>query len=423
MMDDLYEPRFVSKLTRDTLGLILAGGRGSRLHDFTLWRAKPAIPFGGKYRIIDFTLSNCVNSGIRQIGVISQYKAHSLIRHIQKGWSFLRGEFGEFIELLPAQQRIERSWYLGTADAVYQNIDIIRSHNPRMVIILAGDHVYKMDYGPMLAFHVENNADLTIGCIDVPIDEAVNFGVMEIDNSNRVVDFSEKPDNPCARPDEANVAAVSMGIYVFDTEFLIEHLIKDSDSSQSRHDFGHDIIPSIIGIHRVFAYPFHNETNGKRGYWRDVGTIDSYWKANMELMDITPELNLYDRHWPIWTFQEQTPPAKLIFNDTDRRGIVTDSLISGGCIISGASVNHSLLSSNVHVDDHTVISDSVILPNVVIGKNCRINKSIIDKSTTIPDGTIVGENHRDDKQRFYVSDEGVVLVTPDMLGQKLHFSR
>lgn len=418
-----YSPRFISKLTKDTLALILAGGRGSRLKDLTLWRAKPAVPFGGCYRIIDFTLSNCVNSDIRQIGVISQYKAHSLIRHIQKGWNFFRGEFGEFIELLPAQQRIENSWYQGTANAVYQNLDIMRSHAPRLVLILAGDHVYKMDYGPMLAAHVEKNAALTIGCIEVPIADASAFGVMSIGADSRIQKFSEKPLQPEPLPGNDKVALASMGIYVFSTDFLIEQLIKDADAVNSGHDFGRDIIPSVIHDSPVFAYHFWDAANQDRAYWRDVGTVDSYWAANMELMGVSPELNLYDQQWPIWTYQEQTPPAKFVFNDEGRRGMAVDSLIADGCIVSGAKIVQSLLFCNVQVNSFSVVEQTVVLPNVVIGENCSIRRAIIDKGARIPDGTVIGEDLQRDAQQYHVTEQGIVLVTPDMLGQTLHFAR
>ena len=335
--------RFVSLLTRDTLALILAGGRGSRLKQLTRWRAKPAVPFGGKFRIIDFPLSNCMNSGIRRVGVLTQYKSHSLILHIQKGWGFLRGELGEYIELLPAQQRIdEASWYTGTANAVYQNLDILRNHDPRFVLILAGDHIYKMDYGSMLAFHVEQGADMTVGCIEVPVGEASAFGVMSVDSNRRVVKFSEKPAAPEPIPGAPELALASMGIYIFNTAFLYEQLIKDADAVDSSHDFGKDIIPSVIGNYRVMAYPFRDPATGRRAFWRDVGTIDAYWRANMELIAVTPELNLYDREWPIWTYQEQWPPAKFVFNDEGRRGMAVDSMVSGGDIISGSLVRRSL---------------------------------------------------------------------------------
>ncbi len=418
-----YTPRFVSKLTKSTLALILAGGRGSRLKDLTLWRAKPAVPFGGKYRIIDFPLSNCVNSDIHQIGVISQYKAHSLIRHLQKGWNFMRGEFGEFIELLPAQQRIENSWYSGTANAVYQNLDIIRSHKPRLVLVLAGDHVYKMDYGPMLACHVENNADLTVGCVEVPINDAHSFGVMSISDDKRIHAFAEKPKQPEPVPGNNQAALASMGIYVFNTEFLLEQLIKDADESKTKHDFGENIIPSVIDRYQVFAYPFVDSARGVQAYWRDVGTVDSYWKANMELIGVTPELDLYDQEWPIWTYQEQVPPGKFVFDDDNRRGMAIDSMVSDGCIISGSHIKHSLLFNNTRVNSYSRIDSSVVLPDVTIGEHCQIHRAIIDKGAVIADGTVIGEDLQQDAQRFHVTDEGIVLVTPDMLGQTLHYAR
>lgn len=416
-------PRFVSRLTRDTLALILAGGRGSRLKHLTLWRAKPAVPFGGKFRIIDFVLSNCMNSGIRRIGVLTQYKAHSLIQHIQKGWGFLRGEFGEFIELLPAQQRIETSWYAGTADAVYQNLDIIRNHNPSYVLILAGDHIYKMDYGPMIAHHVGHGADMTVGCIEVPLERATAFGVMSVDNEGRVRKFTEKPANPEPIPGRSDIALASMGIYVFNTSFLYEQLIKDADTPGSSHDFGKDIIPNAIQKYRVIAYPFRDVQSGRQAYWRDVGTVDAFWEANLELIGVTPELNLYDEDWPIWTYQEQLPPAKFVFNDDGRRGMAVDSMVSGGCVVSGALVQHSLLFSNVKVHSYARVVDSVVLPNVDIGRHCRITKAVIDKGCRIPPGTVIGENLEQDARRFYVTQGGVVLVTAEMLGQELHHVR
>jgi glucose-1-phosphate adenylyltransferase len=415
--------RFVSRLTRNTLALILAGGRGSRLRQMTLWRAKPAVPFGGKFRIIDFPLSNCINSGIRMIGVLTQYKAHSLIQHVQQGWSFLRGEFGEFIELLPAQQRIESTWYAGTADAVYQNLDIIRIHKPEHVLILAGDHIYKMDYGAMLAHHVESQADMTVGCIEVPLEDAKAFGVISIDANGRVVEFNEKPENPNPMPGSEDLALVSMGIYVFNTAFLYEQLIKDADDVYSTHDFGHDIIPRLIKKYRVSSFPFRDTQGKQSAYWRDVGTIDAFWEANLELIGVLPELNLYDNKWPIWTYQEQLPPAKFIFDDDDRRGMAIDSMVSGGCLISGATVRHSLLFSNVRVSSHTKLQDVVALPNVTFGRNCRITRAVIDKGCILPDGIVIGEDPVADAERFYVSPGGVVLVTPEMLGQELHFVR
>ena len=415
--------RFVSRLTRNTLALVLAGGRGSRLKHLTLWRAKPAVPFGGKFRIIDFPLSNCLNSGIRSIGVISQYKAHSLIQHIHRGWNFLRGEFGEFVELLPAQQRIEASWYLGTADAVYQNIDIIRMHDPEFVLILAGDHVYKMDYGPMIAEHVNSAADMTVGCIEVSLEQARAYGVMSIDESNRITAFAEKPEQPHPMPGREDVALASMGIYVFNTEFLYEQLIRDADDPASGHDFGKDIIPAVIRNYRVVAYPFRDEESGGQAYWRDVGTVDAFWKANQELIGVTPELNLYDEQWPIWTYQEQLPPAKFVFDEEDRRGMAIDSMVSGGCIISGATVRDSLLFSNVKVHSHALLQHAVVLPDVDIGERCRIKRAVIDKGCRIPPNTVIGEKPQEDAQRYYLTPEGVVLVTPEMLGQELHYVR
>ncbi|AMQ87422.1 glucose-1-phosphate adenylyltransferase [Marinobacter sp. LQ44] len=410
--------RFVSRLTRQTLALVLAGGRGSRLHDLTKWRAKPAVPFGGKFRIIDFPLSNCINSGISQVGVITQYKSHSLIRHIQRGWGFMRGELDEFVELLPAQQRIETSWYEGTADAVLQNLDIIRSHEPEYVLILAGDHVYKMDYGTMLAAHVEKEADITVGCIEVPIEDASAFGVMSVDDEFRITEFEEKPAAPKALPGQPGKALASMGIYVFSTKILFDELLRDHQlNSDSSHDFGKDIIPSVIRRLRVCAFPFRDPVNKKPAYWRDVGTIDSLWQANLELIDVSPELNLYDAHWPIWTYQEQLPPAKFIFDDEDRRGTAVDSMVAGGCIVSGARIRHSLLFSQVRVHSFTTIDDSVIFPDVDVGRNCHIRKAVIDRGCRIPDGTRIGFDKKADENRFHVSPKGVVLITPEMLGQ------
>jgi glucose-1-phosphate adenylyltransferase len=414
----------IGHLTRNTIALILAGGRGSRLVNMTDWRAKPAVPFGGKFRIIDFPLSNCVNSGIRKIGILTQYKSDSLIRHIQQGWGFLRGEFGEYVDLLPAQQRHgEDSWYKGTADAIYQNIDILRTRKPKHILILAGDHIYKMDYGAMLADHIEKNADLTIGCLEVSLEEATSFGVMDIDTNRRVKAFIEKPEHPPVMPGRTDTALASMGIYIFNADFLFEQLQKDADTLGSSNDFGKDIIPAVIDKYNVNAYPFLDLQSGAQSYWRDVGTIDAYWSANMELIGVNPAMNLYDNSWPIWTHQEQTPPAKFVFDDDDRRGLAVDSMVSGGCVISGAQIKHSLLFSNVRVNSYTSVQDSIILPQVNIGRHCRISKAIIEKGCDIPEGTIIGENRTEDERRFHVSQGGVVLVTPDMLGQKLHFVR
>jgi len=416
-------PRFVSRLTRNTLALILAGGRGTRLEGLTQWRVKPSVPFGGKFRIIDFPLSNCLNSGIRQVGILTQYKAHSLIRHLQQGWSFLRGEFGEFIELLPAQQRIEPNWYSGTADAVYQNIDILRSHSPKFVLILAGDHIYKMDYGEMIARHVDTEADLTVACIEVPIQEAHRFGVIGVNAAGVVTEFNEKPETPKTMPGSESMALASMGIYIFNTEFLYEQLIKDADMSQSSHDFGKDIIPAVIDNYRVVAYPFRDSSVKQQTYWRDVGTVDAYWQSNMELVEVVPELNLYDEDWPIWTYQEQLPPAKFVFNDDGRRGSAVDSLVSGGCLVSGAQIERSLLFSNVRVNSYTKIESSVILPNVNIGRGCHIKNAIIDKGCNIPENTLIGQDLVKDKEKYFVTEKGVVLVTPEMVGQEIHHVR
>lgn len=422
-MNTVHTERFVSRLTRNTLALILAGGRGSRLKDLTTWRAKPAVPFGGKFRIIDFPLSNCINSGIRRIGVLTQYKAHSLIQHIQKGWGFLRGEFGEFVELMPAQQRIQPSWYLGTADAVYQNLDIIRNHGADFVLILAGDHIYKMDYGPMIAFHVERQADLTVGCIEVPVHEGRDFGIVAVGEGGHIVEFQEKPEHPKPIPGSEELALASMGIYVFNTAFLIEQLIKDADNPKSAHDFGKDIIPAALEKYRVIAYPFRDVQSGRRGYWRDVGTVDAFWQANLELAEAVPDLNLYDTAWPIWTYQEQLPPAKFIYDDEDRLGLAVNSMVSGGCIICGAVVRHSLLFSNVRIDSDASVTDSVILPDVQVERGCRIRRAVIDKGCRLPAGTVIGENTEEDAKRFFISPRGIVLVTPEMLGQSLHHVR
>jgi glucose-1-phosphate adenylyltransferase len=407
--------RFVSSLTRSTMAMIMAGGRGSRLGDLTEVRAKPATPFGGKFRIIDFPLSNCVNSGIRQVFVLTQYKAHSLIQHINRGWAFLRGEFGEFIQVIPAQQQTGEHWYKGTADSIYQNLDLIREHSPEFVLILAGDHIYKMDYGPMIAFHTEKNADITVGVIQVPLHEATGFGVMTLNKNNRVTRFDEKPVNPRPVPGNPEAAMASMGIYVFKREFLLKTLEADAAESESEHDFGKNVIPDSIESCRVFAYPFHDVKTRAQSYWRDVGTIDAFFQANLELIYVHPELNLYDDKWPIWTYQEQLPPAKFVLDDPGRTGRATNSMVSGGCIVSGASIRQSLLFSSVTVNEGTEITQAVVLPGARIGRKCRITRAIIDKRCRIPDGTVIGEDHADDARRFTVTEDGVVLVCPHML--------
>jgi glucose-1-phosphate adenylyltransferase len=422
-MRDHQDPRFVSRLTKDTLALVLAGGRGTRLSALTDWRAKPAVPFGGKFRIVDFPLSNCINSGIRRIGVLTQYKAHSLIRHIQMGWGFLRGEFNEFVELLPAQQRVdENAWYAGTADAVFQNLDILRAHAPRYVLVLAGDHIYKMDYGAMLAEHVRKGADITVGCIEVPLAEASAFGVMQVSEDMRIQRFVEKPKSPESVPGREAVALASMGIYVFNTSFLIEQLLRDAANAGSSHDFGKDIIPHAVGRFPSYAFAFRERDYERQAYWRDVGTVDAFWKANLELLDPLPELNLYDADWPIWTYQEQLPPAKFAHHG-DRPGVAHDSMVSGGCIVAGAAVTRSVLFSNVRVEIDSTVEESVVLPNVSIGRGCRIRRAVIDKGCRIPDGAQIGVDPVRDAQRFHVSPTGVVLVTPDMLGQSRYGAR
>ncbi|MBK7333137.1 MAG: glucose-1-phosphate adenylyltransferase [Betaproteobacteria bacterium] len=414
-------------LTRNTLALILAGGRGSRLAELTNWRAKPSVPFGGKFQIIDFALSNCVNSGIRRIGICTQYKAQSLIRHLQRGWSFLDGRFDEFVELLPAQQRIEATWYQGTADAVYQNLDLLRRHAPRYVLILAGDHVYKMDYGRMLEDHVDARAQMTIACVDVPLADANSLGVMAVDDRRRILQFQEKPAQPAPMPERPDRALASMGIYVFDAAFLYDALLRDADDPRSSHDFGNDIIPGLIaqGAH-VHAHDFTtscvNTSNGIP-YWRDVGTIDAYWEANVALTHVVPELNLYDRDWPIWTHQEQLPPAKFVFDDDDRRGTAIDSIVAGGCIISGSVVRRSLLFSNVRIDDCCTIEDSVLLPNVEVGRHSVLKRVVVDKHCRLPEGFSAGIDPDLDRRRFHVTERGITLIVPEMLGQQAHFLR
>jgi len=414
--------RFVSQLTRNTFAIILAGGRGTRLKQLTDFRSKPAVPFAGKFRIIDFTLSNCVNSGIRKIGVATQYKAHSLIRHIQRGWSFLDGRFDEFIQLLPAQQQLdEERWYQGTADAVYQNMHFLRRYQPEHILVVAGDHIYKMDYGRMLAAHVRNQADMSVACIDVPIADGREFGIMHVDAEHRVVDFVEKPENPPAMPGHPDRALASMGVYIFNARFLFEQLQRDADEPKSSHDFGKDIIPHIVPRYRVYAHRFADSCVGMNEhqipYWRDVGTIDAYWEANIDLTQVTPELNLYDRSWPIWTWQEQLPPAKFVFDDDDRRGYAVDSVVSGGCIVSGARLRRSMLFSSVHVHSWATVEDSVILPQVDIGRHAVLKRCVIDKRCRIPEGMRIGVDHAEDRKRFYVSPKGITLVTPEMLGQ------
>jgi glucose-1-phosphate adenylyltransferase len=419
--------RFVSSISRNTYALVLAGGRGSRLKNLTDWRAKPAVPFGGKFRIIDFPLSNCVNSGIRRIGVATQYKSHSLIRHIQRGWSFLDGRFHEFVDILPASQRTaEENWYQGTADAVYQNLDILRSYEPDHILILAGDHIYKMDYRRVLAYHIAKSADLTVTCLEVPREEATAFGVMGVGDDWRVASFLEKPADPPSIPGQPDKALASMGIYVFNAPFLYEQLARDTLIRNSSHDFGKDIIPYLVPRYRVYAHSFDQScvgTEGKPSYWKDVGTVDAYWEANMDLTRVTPDLNLYDQDWPIWTHQEQLPPAKFVFDDEGRRGFATDSMVSGGCIVSGSTIRRSMLFSNVRVHSFGSIEDSVILPEVQVNRHVRLRRVVVDKNCVLPEGLTAGFDPVEDRKRFLVSERGITLITPEMLGQEIFHQR
>jgi len=408
-----------AQLTRQTFAFVLAGGRGSRLRELTDKRAKPAVFFAGKSRIIDFALSNAVNSGIRRMGVATQYKAHSLIRHLQRGWSFFRTERNESLDILPASQNVsETEWYLGTADAVFQNLEVIDSYAPKYVIVLAGDHVYKQDYSLMLQEHVENGADVTVGCIPVPRAEASGFGVMAIDETDLITAFVEKPADPPAMPGDPDRALASMGIYVFNLDFLQEQLKRDAADPDSTHDFGRDVIPYLVEHGRAFAHSFDrscviSETQTVR-YWRDVGTIKAYWEANIDLTDFTPELDLYDRDWPIWTYSELTPPAKFIHNEEGRRGLAVSSMVSGGCIVSGSSLFRSLLSTNVSCHSYSELDGAVVLPLAVINRRARLRNVVIDRGVEIPAGLVVGEDPELDARRFRVED-GVTLITQAMI--------
>ncbi len=409
--------RYVSRLTRNTLAVVMAGGRGERLKHLTDFRCKPATPFGGKFRIIDFVLSNCVNSGIRRIQVMTQYKAHSLIQHIQRGWGYLRGELGEFIEIIPAQQQLGKFWYRGTADSLYQNLEIIRLHHPRHILVLAGDHIYKMDYGPMLASHVEKKADITVGVVEVPREQATGFGVMSVDPTYRITKFSEKPNDPEGIPGREQYALGSMGIYIFKASLLYRLLEEHAQRPDTQHDFGRNIIPEALNTLKVFAYPFTDVQTRVQHYWRDVGTVDAFYEANMELVHVNPELNIYDEQWPIWTYQRQYPPAKFVLDEDGRRGMAVNSVVSGGCIISGAHVNQSLLFSNVRIDERSYVERSVVFPDVRIGAGCVVKRAIIDSAGILPPGLQIGVNPEEDARRFYISENGVVLVTRDMLAK------
>jgi len=409
--------RYVSRITRQTLAVVMAGGRGERLKHLTDFRCKPATPFGGKFRIIDFVLSNCVNSGIRRISVMTQYKAHSLIQHIQRGWNYLRGELGEFVEVIPAQQQMGEMWYRGTADSLYQNLEILKLHHPRHILVLAGDHIYKMDYGPMLAKHVENKADITVGVVEVPREQATAFGVMSVDTQYRITKFSEKPREPEGIPGREQFALGSMGIYVFKASLLYRLLEEQANRPDSSHDFGRNIIPEALGTLKVHAYPFTDVHTRVQHYWRDVGTVDAFYDANMELVHVDPELNIYDEKWPIWTYQRQYPPAKFVLDEDGRRGMAVNSMVSGGCIISGAHVNQSLLFSNVRVDEHSYVERAVVFPDVHIGAGCTIKRAIIDTGAVVPRGTHIGVDPAEDARRFYITEAGVILVTRDMVSR------
>ena len=407
-------------LANRTFAVVLAGGRGSRLRQLTDHRAKPAVPFAGTMRIIDFSLGNCVNSGLRRIAVLTQYKAQSLIRHVERSWGFLEASLGEYVDVVPAQQQVGSGWYTGTADAVFQNLNILRDAQPTYVVVLGGDHVYKMDYSVMLAEHVNHQADVTVACLDVALEEACHFGVMAIDADQRVTAFSEKPERPTPLPDRPGHALASMGIYVFNTDFLIEQLERDAANPQSSHDFGKDILPALVGSAGVFAHRFERSCVnmvGDQPYWRDVGTVDAYWEANLDLTQVVPALNLYDAAWPIPGRQPHRPPAKFVINEPNRRGEALDSLVSSGCIVSGATVRSSILFYGVRVGEYSQVEESVVLPNVSIGRHVQLRRTIIDKRCVLPDGFQAGLDPAADRARFEVSERGITLVTRDMLAR------
>jgi glucose-1-phosphate adenylyltransferase len=411
------------RLSQRSMAFVLAGGRGSRLKELTDKRAKPAVYFGGKTRIIDFALSNALNSGIRKMAIATQYKAHSLIRHCQRGWSFFRAERNEYLDILPASQRVdETQWYLGTADAVTQNIDIVDSYNVDYVLILAGDHIYKMDYEIMIQQHVETGADVTVGCLTVPREEASAFGVMAVDAKGRITDFLEKPKNPPGMPGNPTMALASMGIYVFSWSFLRELLLKDQHDPNSSHDFGTDLIPQIVKNGKAMAHRFDEScvrhAPEAPAYWRDVGTLDAFWKANIDLTDFLPELDLWDTRWPIWTYSESVPPAKFIHDEADRRGSAVSSMVSGGCIISGTEVRNSLLFTMVHTNSYAMLDHSVMLPHSYVSRHARLTKCIVDRGVYIPEGLIVGEDPDEDAKWFRVTEGGVTLITQDMLDRR-----
>jgi glucose-1-phosphate adenylyltransferase len=407
-------------LARSAMAFVLAGGRGSRLMELTDRRAKPAVFFGGKSRIIDFALSNAINSGIRRVAVATQYKAHSLIRHLQRGWNFLRPERNETFDILPASQRTsETAWYEGTADAVYQNIDIIADSAPRYMVILAGDHVYKMDYEKMLAQHVESGADVTVGCVTVPRLEARGFGVMHVDANDRIVEFMEKPADPPGIPGQEHMALASMGIYVFETKLLFDQLKRDAATPGSQRDFGRDIIPHLVRNGTAVAHRFEascvRSSAEAKPYWRDVGTVDAYWEANIDLTDIVPELDLFDRDWPVWTYAEITPPAKFVHDIDGRRGEAISSLVSGACILSGAAAKRSLLFTGVHMHSYARVDGAVLLPYVDVGRRAQLTNVVVDRGVRIPEGLVVGEDPELDAQRFRRTEKGICLITQAML--------
>lgn len=410
------------RLTRRAMAFVLAGGRGSRLRELTDRRVKPAVYFGGKARIIDFALSNALNSGIRKIAIATQYKAHSLIRHCQRGWNFFRAERNEFLDILPASQRTsEDHWYRGTADAVTQNIDIVDDYGVDYIIILAGDHIYKMDYEVMLREHVASGADVTVGCLTVPRAEASAFGVMDVDGTGRITSFLEKPADPPAMPGDPDHALASMGIYVFNWAFLRDLLVKDAEDTNSSHDFGNDLIPEIVRNGKAMAHRFDTScirAPGAPAYWKDVGTVDAFWRANIDLTDFVPELNLWDRDWPIWTYSESVPPAKFIHDEKDRRGVAISSMVSGGCIISGTEIRNSLLFTHVQTNSYAILDHAVVLPYVTVHRHARLRNVVIDRGVTIPEGLVVGEDPQDDARWFRVSDRGVTLITQDMLDRR-----
>lgn len=424
--DSAHEPTRPAashQLMQQTCAMVLAGGRGSRLHQLTDWRAKPAVPFAGSLRIIDFALSNCVNSGVRRVNVLTQYMAQSLIGHIERGWGFLESALDEFIDVVPAQQRMGEAWYRGTADAVYQNLDLLHEARPEYVLVLAGDHVYKMDYGVMLAEHIANGADVSISCIQVAAEQCRDFGIVSADAAGRISAFVEKPDSAPCVPGQPGRVLASMGVYIFNTDTLDAALLRDAENPASAHDFGHDVLPALLVARRVFAHRFENSCVnmvGVQPYWRDVGTVDAYWEAHMDLVAVVPQLNLYDDHWPVFSLQQQLAPAKFVFDEAGRRGEAINSLVCSGCIVSGAAVRRSLLAHKVRVDEGSLIDESVVLHNVRIGRDVRLRRCVVDKSCELPDGFAAGINSAQDRERFHVTERGITLITPEMLGQRSH---